>query len=121
MPRSRNRTNARRAKRAPAIPALDALMAAGHSAVQHRKGRSLSRDLAAPMTGEIERQLEQLIAKFGYEKVRDALTPLMAKCAFQDWLCVANAVDRLARKAAKPAGKERLTDTSRPRKLRRVW
>jgi hypothetical protein len=59
-------------------------MAAGHSAVQHRKGRSLSSDLAAPMTGEIERQLEQLIAKFGHEKVRDALAPLTAKCAFQD-------------------------------------
>src|SRR5690349_4732718 len=36
------------------------------------------------MTGEIERELKQLIAKFGYEKVRDALAPLVAKCAFQD-------------------------------------
>jgi hypothetical protein len=53
------------------------------------------------MTGEIERQLDKLIAKFGYERVRDALAPLVAKCAFQDWLCVANAVDRLARKARK--------------------
>ena len=50
------------------------------------------------MTTEIERQVEQLIAKFGYEKVRDALAPLVAECAFKDWLCVANAVDRLARK-----------------------
>ena len=73
-------------------------MAAGHSAAQHRKGRSVSSDFAAPMTTEVERQLKQLIAKFGHEKVRDALAPLMAKCAFQDWLCVANAVDRLARK-----------------------
>jgi hypothetical protein len=32
-----------------------------HSAAQHRKGRSLSSDLAAPMTGEIERQLEELV------------------------------------------------------------
>jgi hypothetical protein len=100
MPRkvSRNRRKARRAKHAAATPALDALMAAGHSAAQHRKGRSVPSDLAAPMTGEIERQLRELIGKFGYEKVRDALAPLMAKCAFQDWLCVANAVDRLARK-----------------------
>ena len=34
--------------------------------------------------------------------MRDALTPLINKCAFQDWQCVANAVDRLARKARKP-------------------
>jgi hypothetical protein len=74
-------------------------MAAGHAAAKHRKGRCVSTDFAAPMTGEVERQLEQLIAKFGYEKVRDALAPLMARCALQDWLCVANAVDRLARKA----------------------
>jgi hypothetical protein len=43
------------------------------------------------MTSEVERQLEQLIAKFGYENVCDALAPLVAKCAFKDWLCVANA------------------------------
>ena len=41
---------------------------------------------------------EQLIAKFGHEKVCDALAPLVAKCGFKDWLCVANAVDHLARK-----------------------
>ena len=103
---TRNRkTKARRRKRASATPALAALMAAGHSAAQHRKGGSVPSDLAAPMTTEIERQLEQLIAKFGYEKVRDALGPLVAKCAFKDWLCVANAVDRLARKVRKRRGR----------------
>jgi hypothetical protein len=59
------------------------------------------------MTGEIERELKQLIAKFGYEKVQDALAPLLAKCAFQDWLCVANAIDRLARKV-RPKGSSKL-------------
>jgi hypothetical protein len=80
-------------------------MAAGHSAAQHRKRGSAISDFAAPMTSEIERQLEELIAKFGYEKVREALAPLMAKCAFQDWLCVANAVDRLARKVGRRRGR----------------
>jgi hypothetical protein len=75
---SRNRAKPRRNKSAAATPALNALMAAGHSAAQHRKGRSVSTDLAAPMTGEIERQLERLIGKFGYERVRDALAALMA-------------------------------------------
>ena len=73
-------------------------MAAGHSAAQHRKLGSVRSELAAPMTSEVEGQLEQLLAKFGDEKVRDALAPLVAKCAFKDCLCVANAVDRLARK-----------------------
>jgi hypothetical protein len=117
---SRKRTKARRAKPSATTVALNALMAAGHSAAQHRKGRSVSSDLAAPMTGEIERQLEQLIARFGYEKVRDALAPLMAKCSFRDWLCVANAVDRLAQRAESQAGKKRLTDISRRRKRRRA-
>jgi hypothetical protein len=102
-----------------ATPALKVLMAAGHSAAEHRKGRSVSSELAAPMTGEIERELKQLIAKFGYKKVQDALAPLVTKCAFQDWLCVANAVDRLARKAESQAQKKDLRDSSRRRKLRR--
>ena len=91
----------RRAKRSSATPALAALMAAGQSAAQHRKRRAVPSEFAAPMTTEVERQLEQLIAKFGYEKVCDALAPLVEKCAFKDWLCVANAVDRLARKVRK--------------------
>jgi hypothetical protein len=68
---------------------------------------ALSRDLGAPMTGEIERQLGQLIAKFGYKKLQDALALLVTKCAFQDWLCVANAVDRLARKIQPKANTQR--------------
>jgi hypothetical protein len=72
-------------------------MAAAHSAAQHRKGWSLDSELAAPITSEIEDQLEQLIKKFGHDKVRAALTPLVTKCKLDDWLCVANAVDRAAR------------------------
>ena len=48
-----------------------------------------------------ESELGQLIRKFGHDKVRDALTPLVTKCKWDDWLCVANAVDRVARKADK--------------------
>ena len=101
MPRpvSRIRKKARPAKRRTATPALDALMAAGSSAAQHRKRQFAGTGLEAPITGEIERQLEQLIRKVGYRRVRDALAPLVTKCKWNDWLCVANAVDRLARKA----------------------
>ena len=50
------------------------------------------------MTSEVERQLEQLVAKFGEEKVREALDPLITKCKWNDWQCVANALRRIARK-----------------------
>ena len=76
-------------------------MAAGNAAVKHRKGEWISPDLAAPITSDIERQLELLIRQNGYETVRDALAPLISKCAFKDWRCVGNAVERLARKARK--------------------
>lgn len=103
MPRrvSRSRTKALRAKRATATPALHALMAAGNAAVQHRKGQFGGTGLEAPMTGDIEHQLERLIRKVGYRRVRDALASLVTKCKWNDWLCVANAVDRLARKVRK--------------------
>ena len=74
-------------------------MAAGNAAVKHRKGESIGADLAAPINSDIERQLELLVRENGNQKVIDALTPLISKCAFKDWLCVANAVERLARKA----------------------
>ena len=32
------------------------------------------------MTGEIERQLKQLVAQFGEKKVLEALDPLLTKC-----------------------------------------
>ena len=49
------------------------------------------------MTADVERQLKQLIAQFGEKKVREALDPLIAKCKWKDWLCVANAIRRIAR------------------------
>jgi hypothetical protein len=81
---------------------LHALLAAGNKAAEHSKhgGRTtkLPPELQAPITMEIEQQLAQLIRQFGIGKVRDALTPLVTNCKFNDWLCVSNAVDRLARK-----------------------
>jgi hypothetical protein len=76
-------------------------MAAGNAAIKHRKGGSIGADLAAPINSGIERQLELLIRENGYQKVLDALAPLISKCAFRDWLCVANAVERLAQKNRK--------------------
>jgi hypothetical protein len=111
MPRLRvpRKTRARKAVARQGTPALDAVLAAGHSAAGHspRGAKIDETSLRAPITGEIEGQLEQLVTRFGYRKVRDALTPLINKCAFQDWLCVANAVDRLGRKARKRVTKRR--------------
>ena len=49
------------------------------------------------MTGDIERQLKQLVAQFGGQEVLEALDPLITKCKWNDWQCVANAVRRIAR------------------------
>jgi hypothetical protein len=61
-------------------------------------GFTLPTELHAPMTTEVEQQLRALIRRHGAKKVHDALVPLLAKCKLNDWLCVANAVERLARK-----------------------
>jgi hypothetical protein len=53
------------------------------------------RNFAPPMTREIERQLEQLLDQFGEKQV---LNPLVTKCKWNDWQCVANAIQRIARK-----------------------
>jgi hypothetical protein len=50
------------------------------------------------MTTEIEKQLRALIRRHGAKKVHDALVPLLAKCKLNDWLCVASAVEQIARK-----------------------
>jgi len=63
-----------------------------------RKQLDISPDLRAPITGDIERQLKQLVAKFGEKKVLAALGPLVTKCKWNDWQCVANAIRRIARK-----------------------
>jgi len=60
-------------------------------------------ELRAPMTGEVEEQLRQLVQRFGVEKVRDALVPLIAECKFSDWQCVANALTRIARQQKRNA------------------
>jgi hypothetical protein len=54
-------------------------------------------ELQAPITGKIERQLQQLVAQFGEKEVLDALEPLVTKCKWNDWQCVANAIRRIAR------------------------
>jgi hypothetical protein len=63
-----------------------------------RKATPLPAELLAPMTGEVEEQLRQLVQRFGIGKVRDALIPLIAECKFSDWQCVANAVDHIAKR-----------------------
>ena len=44
--------------------------------------------LEAPITGEIEKQLQQLIDRYGLDGVEAALAPLVTKCKWQDWFCV---------------------------------
>ena len=54
-------------------------------------------ELRAPITGDIERQLKQLVTQFGEQEVLEALAPLIMKCKWNDWQCVANAIRRIAR------------------------
>jgi hypothetical protein len=54
-------------------------------------------ELRAPVTGEIERQLKKLVAQFGANEVLKALDPLVTKCKWSHWQCVANAIRRIAR------------------------
>jgi hypothetical protein len=71
--------------------------------VSKRRTRTRKLDIApelrAPITAEIERQLKDLVAQFGEEEVLKALAPLITKCKWTDWQCVANAIRRVARKA----------------------
>jgi len=81
------------------------LLAAGTKAAKHngraRVRSKLPPQLQAPITTEIEQRLTVLIKQFGVEKVRDALAPLVTGCKWNDWLCISNTVDRLARRAEK--------------------
>ena len=63
-----------------------------------QKRAKIPSELEAPITREVERQLEQLIFKFGEKKVCDVLGPLVTQCKWNDWQCVANAIRRIARK-----------------------
>jgi hypothetical protein len=56
-------------------------------------------ELRAQMATGVERQLRALIRRHGAKKVHDALVPLIAKCKLNDWLCVVNAVERIARRS----------------------
>jgi hypothetical protein len=51
------------------------------------------------MTCDIEDQLRKLVAEFGEAKVREALDPLITKCKWNDWQCVANAIRRSGKNA----------------------
>ena len=59
--------------------------------------RDFGRRVQAPITADVELELKQLVAKFGAKKVREALDPLIMKCKWNDWQCVANAIGRIAR------------------------
>ena len=63
-----------------------------------QKREKIPSELEAPITRKVERQLEQLIFKFGEKKVYDVLGPLVTQCKWNDWQCVANAIRRIARR-----------------------
>ena len=67
------------------------------SQIRRRSRQNIPTDLRAPITAEIEDDLTNLVAKFGEKKVLEALDPLITKCKWNDWQCVANAVRRIAR------------------------
>jgi hypothetical protein len=70
--------------------------------VKVSKGRTRTRKLdiapglRAPISAEIEDDLTNLVARFGEKKVLEALDPLITKCKWNDWQCVANAIRRIA-------------------------
>lgn len=55
-----------------------------HVKLAKRRRRTRPLDIApefhAPITGEIERQLKQLVAQFGEQDVLETLAPLITKC-----------------------------------------
>jgi hypothetical protein len=88
----------------PRVNRKRSVNAKAHSRTRRQKKREpVPAELLAPMTGEVEEQLRQLIQRFGVEKVCDALVPLIAECKFSDWQCVADAVTRIARQQKRNA------------------
>jgi hypothetical protein len=71
---------------------------------RNRKSQAVPDELLAPMTGQAERQLRNLVVMFGAKKVRHALAPLLSKCRDKDWLCVANAISRIAQQQRRELG-----------------
>jgi hypothetical protein len=62
-----------------------------------RRPEGFPPELHALVTRDIEDQLKELVARFGEEKVLEVLGPLITKCKWNDWQCVANAIRRIAR------------------------
>jgi len=67
------------------------------SNARRRIKQNIPPELRAPVTSEIERQLKQLVTQFGEKNVLEALDPLVSKCKWNDWQCVANAIRLIAR------------------------
>ena len=61
------------------------------------RGERFPPEIRAPLTREIERQLEQLVPKFDEKKVQEALDPLVTKYKWNDWQCLANVIRRIDR------------------------
>jgi hypothetical protein len=53
--------------------------------------------IEAPITGENEHQLGQLVATLGEKKALEALDLFIRKCGWDDWQCVRNVIRRIAR------------------------
>jgi hypothetical protein len=89
-------------------PASTLCVQDGDIQVRGSKTRSRTRkldiapELQAPITREIERQLQELVAQLGEKKVLEALDPLVTKCKWNDCQCVANAIRRIARHRQAP-------------------
>jgi hypothetical protein len=62
-----------------------------------RVRQTIPPELRAPMSSEIEVQLEELVVKFGEKEVLEGLDPLVTQCKWNDSKCVANAIRRIAR------------------------
>ena len=62
-----------------------------------RRKLDIPSELQAPVTPEIEDDLQNLVTRFGEKKVLETLDPLVTKCKWNDWQCVANAIRRIAR------------------------
>jgi hypothetical protein len=56
------------------------------------------------MTRGVERQLEELVTKFGEKNSRKAFDPLIATCKLKGRLCVADAIEGIARRKSSGNG-----------------
>src|SRR5262249_32603955 len=56
----------------------------------HTRRSDIPPELRAPITGEIERELKQLVAEFGEKNLLEALDPLVTKCKRLATCCECN-------------------------------